>query len=70
MKRKFDRLNDLIAGELKRQKINQSEAGYYIGLSQSEFSLKVRGKVPWKVNEVVGLAELLKIGGEVSEILF
>ena len=67
---KLHRLNDLISGELKRQKINQSKAGYYVGLTQSEFSSRVNGKTEWKLKEIIGLSELLKIGGEVSEILF
>lgn len=70
MKRKLNRLNDLISGELKRQKISQAKAGYYIGMSQSEFSLKVSGKRDWKLKELLGLAELLRIGGDISEILF
>lgn len=70
MKRKLDKLNDLIRGELKRQKINQSKAGYYIGLSQEQFSLKLSGKSEWRLKEIVGVSELLGIGGEISEILF
>ncbi|MBO4541842.1 MAG: hypothetical protein J5725_01530 [Bacteroidales bacterium] len=70
MERKRKRLNDLISGELKRQKISQTKAGYYIGMSQSEFSLKVSGKAEWRLKDILGLAELLEIGGEISEILF
>lgn len=70
MKRKIDKLNDLIRGEMKRQKINQSQAGYYIGLSQEQFSLKLSGRCEWRLKEIIGLSELLKIGGEISEILF
>ena len=70
MKRKIDKLNDLIRGEMKRQKVTQNQAGYYIGLSQEQFSLKLSGRCEWRLKEVVGIAELLKIGGEISEILF
>ena len=69
-KRKIDKLNDLIRGEMKRQKVNQNQAGYYIGLSRSELALKLQGKIKWKLEEIIGLAELLGIGGEISEILF
>ena len=67
---KQNKLNDLISGELKRQKITQNEAGYYIGLTQSQFSNRIRGKSKWKLNEIIGLSELLGIGGEIGEILF
>ncbi len=70
MKRKIDKLNDLIRGEMKRQKVTQNQAGYYIGLSQEQFSLKLSGRCEWRLKEVVGIAELLKIGGDISEILF
>lgn len=70
MERKLKRLNDLIRGELGRQKINQAKAGYYIGVTQSDFSLRLAGKRDWKVKELLGLAELLGIGGDISEILF
>lgn len=69
-KRKIDKLNDLIRGEMKRKKITQNEAGYYIGLSRSEFSLKLSGRCEWRLKEIIGLAELLEIGGAISEILF
>ena len=68
--KKINKLNDLISGELKRQKINQSKAGYYIGLTQAEFSNRIHGKSEWRLREILELAELLKIGGQISEILF
>ena len=70
MKRKIDTLTDRIRGEMKRQKVTQNQAGYYIGLSQEQFSLKLSGRCEWRLKEVVGIAELLKIGGDISEILF
>lgn len=69
-KRKIDKLNDLIRGEMKRQKVTQNQAGYYIGLSRSQFATKLSGKAEWRLKEIIGIAELLKIGGAISEILF
>ena len=70
MKSKKNRVNDLIRGELKRQKISQDKAAYYIGLSRGQFSVRLNGRQEWKIGELMQLAELLKIGGQISEILF
>ena len=70
MKRKIDKANDLIRGELKRQKISQDKAAYYVGLSRGQFSVRLNGRQEWKIGELMQLAELLKIGGQISEILF
>lgn len=64
------KLNNLIRGEMKEQKVTQEQLGYYIGLSRSEFGLKLSGKVAWRLSEIVGISEYLKIGAEVKEILF
>lgn len=64
------KLNNLIRGEMKAQGVTQEKLGYYIGLSRSEFGLKLSGKVAWRLSEVMGICEYLKIGAEVKEILF
>ena len=64
------KLNNLIRGEMKAQKVTQEQLGYYIGLSRSEFGLKLSGKIGWRLSEVVGISEYLKIGTEIKEILF
>ena len=70
MTKRIGRMNYLIRGEMKRHKITQAKAAYYIGITQAEFSHKLCGLSKWKLNEVVDLAELLGIGGEIGEILF
>ena len=70
MKSKINRVNDLIRGELKRQKISQDKAAYYVGLSRGQFLVRLNGRQEWKIGELMQLAELLKIGGQISEILF
>lgn len=67
---KAHKLSDLIRGEMKRKKVRQAELGYYVGLTQSEFSRRLAGKDEWKLKEIIGIAEYLGIGGEISEILF
>lgn len=64
------KLNNLIRSEMKSQNVTQEQLGYYIGMSRSEFGLKLNGKVAWRLSEVVGISEYLKIGNEVKEILF
>lgn len=64
------KLNNLIRGSMKEQKVTQEKLGYYIGLSRSEFGLKLSGKIGWRLSEIMGICEYLNIKDEVKEVLF
>lgn len=57
--RKLNKFSDFIRGEMARQGKYQDEIAYQIGISQSQFSKRLRGKIDWSMREVVQLSEIL-----------
>ena len=65
--KKYVQFNDFLSGELKRRKISQEEAAYYLKLSQASISMKLAGKVEWTVREIMNLYELMGIEHDFTE---
>ncbi len=49
--------NDRIRGELARQKKTQGDLAFFIGTTQPNVSLKIRGKRDWTLSEYFGVFE-------------
>ena len=56
---KVRRFNDWLRGEMRRQKKNQEELAYYIGIDRSGLSLRMNGKRAWKLKEYFDTLEFL-----------
>ena len=60
----YRQLNDFLRGELKRQKISQSELAYSLNQTQANISLKLSGKTDWSLWEIMNVFEILGISFE------
>lgn len=58
---KYRQLNDFIGGELKRQKIKQTEVATWLNIPQTGVSRRLSGETEWSVREVISLFELLGV---------
>ncbi len=54
-------LADEIRGQLARSHRTQADLAALLGVSQPQVSARMRGEVPWRVDELVRVAEWLDV---------
>jgi len=59
--KEYRALNDFLRGELKRQKISQSDLGYRLNLSHVAISKRLSGQTEWTVWELINVFEILNV---------
>ena len=57
--RKLNKFNDFIRGEMRRQKLNQKDVAYRLGIDQPCLARRLSGQVNWTMREAVMLSEIL-----------
>lgn len=57
----YRRFNDLLRGEMKRQKVTQTTLADYLGTTQATLSFRINGKSEWLFLDVLKAVELLGI---------
>lgn len=50
-----------VRGLLAKHKISQAEAGKHLGLSQAAMSRRIVGEIPFNVDELAAIADLLGV---------
>lgn len=53
--REVRKFSDYVRGQLSRTKTKQSELADFVGISQQGLSMRILGKVDWKLNEVIDI---------------
>ena len=59
-----------LKGRMKELNLTQEDVSHALGISIQSFNKKINGKVPFKLEEVVVITDLLDISSEVKEYFF
>ena len=59
--RKYQKLNDFIRGEMRRQKVTQEALAYRLNITPISVSNKLNGKTEWSAREIINIYEFLGI---------
>lgn len=54
-------VSDNIAAEMRRHKVSQAALAQHLGLSQPAVSARLRGKVEWRLPEIIAVAAHLDV---------
>jgi predicted transcriptional regulator len=54
-------VSDNIAAEMRRRKVSQTVVATHLNLSQAAISARLRGKVDWRLPEIIAVAKLLDV---------
>jgi len=57
--RKYNRLNDFIRGEMKRQHYSQDDIAYRLNLPRASISKRLNGISEWTAREIIDVMEFL-----------
>ena len=59
--RKYNRMNDFIRGEIKRQNYNLEDIAYRLNLPISSISKRLNGRAEWTAREIIDVMEFLGV---------
>lgn len=59
--RKYNKLNDFIRGEMKRQHYSQDDIAYRLNLPRASISKRLNGISEWTAREIIDVMEFLGV---------